>query len=249
MPSIFWSDETTALSDAEALSRDDGMSLKDRVADFVRTHIAENDLKPGDNLPSESEVTKRLGISRTIVREAWNGMVAIGAIEASAGRRPRVGRLGVLALSNIIEHALATGQGSLLQLLEMRRTFEVEMAGLAALRRSEDLLEKMQATVRAMANLLQNESRYAALDLRLHHLIAEASGNPFHVFLVDAFQVGFQQSMQMGFRSRVTAAEIEKVQLLHEDIVRAISAGSREDATLAMARHFDDAMRTFSRQA
>lgn len=249
MPSIFWNHEAMPLTEAEVLSRDDDMSLKDRVSDFVRTHIAENDLRPGDILPSESEVAKRLGISRTVVREAWNGMVAIGAIEASAGRRPRVGRLGVSALSNIIEHALATGQGSLVQLLEMRSTFEVEMAGLAALRRSDELLDKMQATVRAMGSLLQDEGRYAALDLRLHHLIAEASGNPFHVFLVDAFQVGFQQSMQVGFRSRLTAAEIERVQTLHEEIVQAISAGSREDATQAMARHFDDAMRTFARQS
>lgn len=243
MPSVM-SDESdqdeqfqTRFSDTRQLP------LKDQVAEFIRRHIEQNSLLAGDPLPSEVEVVKALGISRTVVREAWNGLVATGAIEASPGRRPRVGRLGAISLSSIFEHALATEQGSVTQVLELRRSIEVDMAGLAALRASPDVIKDMRRTVDLMAHLLSDQTQYAFHDMRLHHLLAEASNNPFHVLLVDGLQAAFQQTMRLGLRSRTSDEQLGRVQELHAEIVEAVAAGDQTAARAAMSRHFDDAIR------
>jgi GntR family transcriptional regulator len=56
--------------------------LRDRISDLIR----ETDLKPGDKLPTEAELTRRFGISRPVVREALKLLEQDNLIYAAHGR-------------------------------------------------------------------------------------------------------------------------------------------------------------------
>ncbi len=228
---------------------DETGSLVAQVGAHVRQVILTNGLRPGDILPGEAETSRRLKVSRPVVREAWNGLVALGVLEVAPGRKPRVARLVGLPMRSVIEQAVATGQATPLQVLELRRGIEVQMAALAAQRRGPDTLAAMGSTVAAMAASLHDYRRYAELDLSFHLHIAKGAGNPFHVLLVQACADTFQFSMRAGLESRVSEAELQRLQRNHEEIFEAVRDRDAERATALMSIHFDEPTRALLRTA
>jgi DNA-binding FadR family transcriptional regulator len=60
------------------------------VQERVKAHILHEGLKPGDPLPSETQLSQALGVSRTALREAMRGLEATGMIETRHGVGRRV---------------------------------------------------------------------------------------------------------------------------------------------------------------
>ena len=69
------------------------------------------------------------------------------------------------------------GDGDLRQLFEVGKILEVEMAGLAASRRSDEDIERMRLAVQAMDQGLASAELYIAGDLEFHQSVVAATGN------------------------------------------------------------------------
>lgn len=227
---------------SEPTRRDGGDSRADQVMTYLRGLIRADGLRPGDRLPSETTIATNLGISRPIVREAMRMMAATGLIEMAVGRRATVSPLNGGILRNVIENAVLVGQADIGHVMEMRRGIEIAMVGLAANRRSDAAAAELQAIVAEMAGTLADVDRYTELDIRLHLILAEATGNPLYLMLVEAFRQIFQTSMMIGIERWSETAELDRVQSLHEEIVAAIVAKDAAAATRAMQCHFDSAI-------
>ena len=228
---------------------DEATSLASRVGAHIRQVIVSNGLRPGDILPGEAETSRHLKVSRPVVREAWNGLAALGVLEVAPGRKPRVARLVGLPMRSVIEQAVATGQATPVQVLELRRGIEVQMVALAAQRRDPDALAAMQTAVFAMAGCLHDYRRYAEFDLTFHLQIAKGAGNPFHLLLVQACADAFQASMRAGLESRVSEAELLRLQRNHEEIFEAVRDRDPARAAASMSVHFDEPTRALIRTA
>jgi len=63
-------------------------NLQRLIQEQLKLYIIENGMKSGDPFPTEYELAKKLGISRTAIREALKKMETLGIIEV----RPGVGR-------------------------------------------------------------------------------------------------------------------------------------------------------------
>ena len=235
-----------------------------QVADYLRHYISTRHLGAGARLPGEAEISRELGISRPSVREASAVLSAIGLISVGAGRRPCVGTLnagrdgtrgerqgseglGGGVLRAVLEAALMTDQADLGQVMELRRGLEVEMAALAAQRRTSEQLEGLDAALKAMAAALQDRVRYAEADLRFHILLGEATGNPLYTLFVADTQQALLSSLAIALRSNAGPAELDRVQHLHRVILDAVIAGDPAAARRAMAEHFDDIDRAMHR--
>src|SRR2546422_28586 len=59
--------------------------LHEAVQEELKRYIAENSLRPGDPLPSESELARQLGVGRNSVREAVKSLEAVGILEVRVG--------------------------------------------------------------------------------------------------------------------------------------------------------------------
>jgi GntR family transcriptional repressor for pyruvate dehydrogenase complex len=173
--------ETTDLS----LSRAPRQKLAEAVAEQLIEAI--RDLPPGTRMPSERELTKRLEVGRSTVREALNGLALLGFVEIRHGqgafvvdRSEPVNEPGSLGA--------ALERGITREFIEARLAVEVEVARLAARRRSDEDLEQLQEA------LAEQERRLVGqVDALIDHaanfnvVLAEAAHNEVFVALVQSF--------------------------------------------------------------
>ena len=218
-----------------------GHNLSERVTQYLIKHIEDNDLKPGDRVPSEVQASDKLGISRGVVRQAYHALRTAGILEIAMGRSPRVGELSHDAFTPLLLHALSTEQVSVEDVLELRFAVEIHAAELAAIHRNPGHVEALKRAVQGMRKTLNDLDRFARIDVRFHHLIGNATGNPLFEIFSRALRGSYESSIRTGLRSRSTLAQIEKIVDTHQAIAEAIEAQQPTRARKLMALHFDEA--------
>ncbi len=219
-------------------------TLSNKVAEYVIGTISSQRLRPGDYVLPEVRASLALGVSRPIVREAYRSLAAAGIIEVANGKRPRVGNLSAGAITELFRHAVRTDQASSAQVLQLRRAVEIDAARLAAANRTDDELKQLEAAGRALRAAGTKVSVFVEADVRFHSTIARATRNPLFALFIEALREPLEVSMTQGLQSRTSRIELERVQLLHDEITEAIRDGDVERAGSAMASHFDDAIST-----
>jgi DNA-binding FadR family transcriptional regulator len=133
-------------------------------------------------VPSETEIGLQYGVSRTVAREVIQELERLGLIEVAHGRRSFVrpptdwNYLDPALLEMTADDDLLTQQ-TIRELHEARMLIEPYVAGRAAQRADDDLLDKLQTEVSAMAHLEHDSDAYAGHDVQFHLAIAEAAGN------------------------------------------------------------------------
>lgn len=205
--------------------------------------IREQELMPGDRLPSEASLAKDLQVSRTVVREAFRSLAAMRIIGLATGKRATVAPIDHGPMSLIIEHGVHTDQISIQQIYDVRRTIETRIAALAALRRTDAEAAGLLAEAEAMRASLPDTEALMRHDLAFHRMLAGASKNPVFGLLVGSFQGITSQTWPIGWRSRTTPGAREVMIANHEKIAEAVTAGNPEAAVAAMALHFDESVR------
>ena len=161
----------------------------------------------GDPVPSEAGLAVELGVSRTVVREAFRALAALGIINnLGNGRRARVGTIDKDVLGLVIDHAVHTDQVSIQQIYDVRRTIEMRTVSLATLRRSEPEAEAINAHADAMRQAFSRPDEAMEHDIAFHTAIAVASRNPLFALIVGSFSVVTRQTWRIGWDSRSTDA-------------------------------------------
>lgn len=216
--------------------------LYQQVAEQLGGLIDRGEFREGDRLPPERELSKKLGVSRPVVREAMRMLAATGLVELAAGKRATIVAVDGEMISRVIENAVLVGQANAADILEMRRGIEIAMVSLAAERRDDDAVDALRTIVREMDQCLGDGKHYSQLDLQLHLTLAKATANPLYPLLIEAFRQLIEASMLAGIGRWEATPELRRVQDLHEAIVDAVVAGDPEGAAEAMAQHFDDAL-------
>lgn len=222
-------------------------SLTIRVTNFIFDHIRKNQLSSGEGLPSELRTSTELNVSRGVVREAFRSLEVAGIIEKENGRSPRVGVLNNSFLRHLMVHALLTKQVSLKQVLELRASVEVDAAAMAAERRSESEMQKLWLAVEGMRKSLDRTHAFVQHDLRFHHVINVATGNPLIDIISGAMYESIQESMRMGLTKRRGKDDVLRVVDAHAAIATAIEQGNPPQAAQKMRKHFEETFRALAR--
>ncbi len=217
-----------------------------RVGDAIGAisqHIRNNDLMPGDRLPSEAILSKELNVSRTVVREAFRSLAAMRIIELATGKRATVAQIDHGAMSQMIEHGVHTDQINIQQIYDVRRTIETRIVTLASIRRSEREAAEILALAAAMQTNMNEPAKLMELDLAFHMALARASNNPVYALIIGAFQGITRQTWPIGWKSRPTQASRALMVATHCDIARAVADGDPVSAVASMSLHFDESVR------
>jgi GntR family transcriptional repressor for pyruvate dehydrogenase complex len=132
---------------------------------------------------------------------------------------------------------------AVIQMVEVRRALEAEVAGLAAERRSPDDLVRIQQAVQQLDIAVAAGHDGVGEDVRLHRAIAESAKNPFLISTLDYL------AQFLTGATRVTRANeahrsdfMHAVREEHAAIVAAIAAGDATLARQSAARHMDKAL-------
>lgn len=218
-----------------------GGTLTARLGESLRTAIVDGLFPPGTKLPSEAQLGKSHGVSRTVVREAIASLRADRLVDTRQGagvfvlEPPQAMVPAALSLQNIDPARVS----SMIEVLELRTAVEVESAGLAALRRSplqEEVILERHYAVRAC---LEAGTSSSEADFALHIAIAEATNNPrFRDFLsMIGANVIPRAALRTGDEEASQSAYLKLIDEEHRAIVFAISNGDDDGAREAMRRH------------
>jgi len=213
--------------------------IYEEIINQIKNLIHDGTLRPGDKLMSEREMAEHLHVGRQAVREAFRALEALGIIEIRQGDGTFVKEISNQSLAEMLALSVMTHKYTSKELMEIRKILEVEAAGLAALRRSEEDLLKMRAVIKKMSEDLSTDLGEQA-DWQFHNLVAEAAHNSLLLRFMDSIA---------DTRSKLLRANREELyqipgmpQLLLEDhraIFEAISKGSEHEARQAMLKHLE----------
>jgi GntR family transcriptional repressor for pyruvate dehydrogenase complex len=221
---------------------DSGARLSDRVAAELQRLILAEELAFGDRLPTEPELCRHFGVSRTVIREAVRSLASKGLLDVRQGGGTTVRFPDVAQASELLTIMLRSSGGDAFRLVhEVRTLLEVEIAGLAAERRTEADLATLDRRLEETGTDLADDA-WARADVELHQAVAMATHNPLYPVLLNSMA-------EMLMELRITAARLEdtaqRAHRYHERIVAAIAAGDRRAARRAMREHMAEASATY----
>src|SRR5215468_11075508 len=108
----------------DSLFADEGVApsrLADTVIERLTQAIVDGRLKPGDRLPSESQIAATFGISKPIAREALRELAALGVIQMQQGKVGRIRAVHSGPLARFFRFAVGRTEQGLLDAVELRR--------------------------------------------------------------------------------------------------------------------------------
>ena len=146
--------------------------LYEQVAEQIMGWIDENGLKPGDRLPPERELAARLGVSRATVSQA---LVALEVIGVVAVRHGDGALLTETRSSTKIIDAIRAHATRLPEVIEARDALESKLAALAAQRRSDDDMARIDGALDEMERDIEAGGRGVEGDEQFHAAITAAA--------------------------------------------------------------------------
>lgn len=222
---------------ASALSR---ATLPDQVAKHLLQHIMDSDLKPGDLLPPMSALTKQYGVSLPVIREALKSLSALGLITLVKGKGALIKPIGDELLRHFFSRAAYLETEPLTHLIEVRIPLEMQSASLAAQRRTDRDLSRLEQLISEMQNSLNQAEQYVQLDAQFHLAIAYAAHNLMLYYLLSSIRTSLESSMVSIRKAREAEGRIGFEQAAHQSILTAIKLGQPEEASANMQHHLDE---------
>ena len=215
-----------------------GRGLAHSLVDDFSVRIRDAVLRPGDKLPTESEIMQAFGVSRTVVREALSKLQAGGLVETRHG-------IGTFVLHQRAGNVFRLDAGDIatsvdvLAVLELRISLETEAAGLAAARRSAEQLQALRAALDEFERNVTLGHDTVEADFRFHLQIAQATGNPYFADILSHLgRTIIPRTRIKAIRDHVRGgAYLSRVNREHEEIHAAIARRDAESARAAMRIH------------
>ncbi|HQW30199.1 MAG TPA: FadR/GntR family transcriptional regulator [Verrucomicrobiales bacterium] len=207
-------------------------SLVERVCQQLAELIRGGSAEEERWLPGERSLAEKLGVSRTVVREATKRLEQQGMLEIQHGTGIKIVDRLHRPLNDSLSLLIPDVADRLSQLNEARLSIEPDAAVLAAQRATKEQIR----TLRRIQTQLEKAPDNAAaieLDIAFHHAIADASGNLIYRLILDSLA-------EIGITSRLrTIGRIGKEAAIehHEAILSAIERHDAESAREAMHSH------------
>jgi DNA-binding FadR family transcriptional regulator len=211
-------------------------ALADEIVNEFLEMIKSGELKPGDKLPSERELTEQMQVSRTSLREALRALSVMNIIDIRQGQGTFVTTLKPDLLVEHLEFVFSLEDSTFLQLFEVRKIVEVACAELAAIRIRDDEIPVLQALLDLSVKCVADRNKFREADIELHRKIAEIARNPILNRFVRSVE---KLSMESRDRTGKIPGVREQAAKDHVSIVNAIINRDPELARKAMFTHLD----------
>lgn len=119
------------------------VSLQSEIIKYVQEYIKENNLKPGDKLPSQGEFIEMMQVSRTALREAVKTLEAGNVIEVKNGKGLFVGESRRMQDTITTLLNLNKEKEQLLEMVEARRALETEVLDMVIHKATDEELQEL----------------------------------------------------------------------------------------------------------
>jgi GntR family transcriptional repressor for pyruvate dehydrogenase complex len=211
--------------------------LSDRLAARLMAQIEGGSLRPGDRLPTEAQLAQAHGVSRSVVREAVHQVKSRGLLLSRQGS-------GVYVAQTPAQRPLAfdpqvlESMEAVLQVVELRRVLEGEMAALAAQRATRAQIASLKRALRAIDDAGASGRDGLEEDMAFHRAIGSATRNPQFERLLAFLEQYLLDAMRVTKGNERRRDDfMQQVREEHRAIVEAIAARDPDAARRAATQH------------
>lgn len=153
-------------------------SVRTQIYEQLKAKILQRQWAPGTRLPSESDLSQVLGVSRVSVREGLQRLVSLGLLETRHGEGTFVKGYSASAYLNTLLPLLALSPTDILDVLEYRLIMEKGTAALVVAKAEDGDIRDLERTYASMVELKSDLAGFARADLEFHLILARISRNP-----------------------------------------------------------------------
>lgn len=225
------------------------------VVQSIGRRIVAGELAPGDQLPEQFELSRLMGVSRTVIREATKVLASKGLVDS----RPKRGTVVTPRTSwRLLDPEVIAWQSEvgldpdmLRMVFEVRRMIEPAAATLAAERSSSDELRAVRRAYEAMAER-EDEATYLAADIQFHDTLVKATHNDYLIQLVATFGPALHTGLGAGLRAGLQRTKddpafwrefLEFSLPLHLAVLETVEHRDPDQAAAAMLRLVEESQR------
>lgn len=199
--------------------------------------ILQDQLLPGDKLPSERELAERLSVGRSSVREALRALELLDLIETRRGEGTFIKEIGSHRLVEILASFFLRDTKASQNVTETRRIIEKEAVRLACYRITEVQKEKLTNILIQAKIRWENGEIPVEEDYEFHKTLVASSHNRLLLNiwqpLVEYSKAAFRESLSRDGR-------IENAIKEHEQILEAINLKDESKAVRSLKQHLEN---------
>ena len=203
-------------------------SKKKATFDQLLELISNGNFKEGEKLPSERDLAQILNVSRNVLRESIVELTAKGLIEVRERQGIYVRKIDQDGTIDTLKNMqLIPGDFELYQ-LEVRIVISVPAARLAAQRRTEDDIRKLNECydnfIRCPFSTPEEVEQNGRWEALLHHLVTEAAHNPILSRINESVNALVEKNNSLVHPNLMNEKGwIEHIQKQHRTIIDAIA--------------------------
>jgi GntR family transcriptional repressor for pyruvate dehydrogenase complex len=210
-------------------------SATDQAMAKIKELISSGEFTAGERLPTERELTRQFGVSRSSLREAVRALALVGVLESRVGDgtyvttlEPELLLMGIGFVSDLAR------ADSLLEIHQVRRLLEPEATRLAAAVLTEDDLRRLEERLHEMESA-DGVQAFIDADAAFHSVILDACGNATLASLIQNLSSGTLRARM--WQTIVARGAVEATLASHRNIYNALVARDAETAAAADVMH------------
>ncbi len=211
--------------------------VSDEIIEQIKDLILDGTLKPGEQLPSEISLASQMRVGRSTIREALKVLIHLGFIETRNKARivsHQVG--GHLDPQAIVERF--KDHRNIIEMIEVRKIIEPDIAEMAASRRDSEDIELIQKDVDAMRSETKSPAAFAEYDHHFHLHLAQACKNQILIQIIQKIQEMLKETQELILTKSKGIAP--RSMEYHLKIVKAVKEGKPDQAKELMCKHILD---------
>jgi GntR family transcriptional regulator, transcriptional repressor for pyruvate dehydrogenase complex len=210
--------------------------ISEQIASRFLAMIKSGNLRAGDRLPTEQQMTIAFGISRPPLREALKALTLMGVLESRQGGRYTVTDLSPSRLVAPFNVMLSVGEYDVNEHFEARTVVELELVRLAAERASPDQRRRILQHASDGRAFHDDPVAFRLLDVEFHQALYDAAANR----LMSALAQGlYDVALDVRRVASSLPGIIEKSVGQHIEIAEAVMDGDAARAVAAGRRHLE----------
>jgi GntR family transcriptional repressor for pyruvate dehydrogenase complex len=213
--------------------------ISDNIVAQIKNAIFSGIYRPGDKLPSESELKRLFNVSRVPLREALRSLEEMGLITIRPGVTGGafVAEMGVKSVSDSLCNMMRLGKISIGDIWEFRILIEPSMARLAAQECTDWDLKQIEEIVGSREEAVKSRKAPVVSNIDFHKAVARATRNPLVILVMNAIDENLTDHLK---RYTFSLKDHQQINKFHRQILEGLKRREADKVGPWMQAHLID---------
>lgn len=204
------------------------------VLDYLKQEIRLGHLKEGDRLPTERQLSGKLNVSRTTVRDAMRILEGMGVLVSRQGSGNYLSGEMEKSLSEMLEFMILLQEMDYRTVNQLRRAIALWNYRQVMEHHTPEQIGELQEILRQMSQEPEKET----CDEKFHKKLLEFGGNSLMILMMNALSGTCRELIRNAFAS-MAEEEGKKLEQSHWNMLEALVGGRMKEGCEAVMEHYD----------